>query len=168
MVRMLFLVDGYNITKADPATRDLSLQAQREALVARLRTRGQRLLGSGAIAVVFDGEAGVAQGGSARSASHPVEVAYTRGASADDAIVERAARERGRVCLVSSDRELAERVRAHAGATVEVRDRETVFDAAMGRPRKSARGGIAREAGLPSGANKITEELKDLWLEGEE
>ncbi len=168
MVRMLFLVDGYNVTKADPATRDLSLEAQREALVARLRSRGRSLLGSGGILVVFDGEAGMARSGPGRSESHPVEVVYSRGASADDAIVERAARERGRVCVVSSDRGLAERVRANAGAAVEVRDRGTVFDAAPGRPRTSARGGIAREAGLPQGANRITKELKDLWLEDEE
>ena len=56
MVRMLFLVDGYNVTKGDPATCSLSLEAQRDELVARLRSRGEQLLGRGSIVVVFDGE----------------------------------------------------------------------------------------------------------------
>ena len=97
MVTMLFLVDGYNVTKGDPATCSLSLEAQRDALVVRLRSRGEQLLGRGTIVVVFDGEAGMVQSGApARSATHPVEVVYSRGVTADDAIVQRARRERGR------------------------------------------------------------------------
>jgi len=40
---MLFLVDGYNVTMADPATRDLGKEAMRDALAARLATRGASL-----------------------------------------------------------------------------------------------------------------------------
>ncbi len=166
---MLFLVDGYNVTKGDPATRPLPLEEQREALVARLKVRGDRLLGRGRIVVVFDGEGESAPGATGRSASHPVEVVYARSGSADDAIVELAAAECGSgVCVVSSDRGLAERVRQRAGVRVEVRERESVFDVATGRRRSTGRGGMAREVGLPRGANEITRELKDIWLDGEE
>ncbi len=164
---MLFLVDGYNVTMGDPATAGLSLEAQRDELVARLRARGEQVLGRGSIIVVFDGEIGVAPGGLPRSATHPVEVVYSRGVTADDAIVQRASRERGQVCLVSSDRGLADRVRAAHGRGTEVRPRESVYDAAVGRTRPRQRG-PEREVGLPPGSNKITEELKGLWLEEEE
>jgi len=50
---------------------------------------------------------------------------------------------------------------------VEVREASTCFDAARGKPRPKSRGSIARDSGLPRGANAITRELKDLWL-GEE
>lgn len=169
MVRMLFLVDGYNITKGDPATCALSLEAQRDTLVARLRTRGAQLLGSGHIVVFFDGETGMPQGPTERSASYPVEVVYARGVSADDAIVERAARQAGAaVCIVSSDVELVERARAHAGASLQVRARESAYDSAKRTARRGAGRGPARDAGLPPGANEITKELKGLWLEDEE
>ncbi len=169
MVRMLFLVDGYNVTKGDPATCTLSLEAQRDALVARLRTRGARLLGSGRILVFFDGGTGVPHGSTACSGSYPVEVVYPRGVSADDAIVERVTRHVGEaVCIVSSDVDLVERARAHAGASLQVRARESAYDSAKPTPRRGARRGPARDTGLPPGANEITRELKDLWLENEE
>jgi predicted RNA-binding protein with PIN domain len=168
---MLFLVDGYNVTKGDPATQGLTLESQREALVARLRVRGLQLLGKGRIVVVFDGDAGRVQGGDlGRAATHPVDVVFSRGGSADDAIVERAAlaREAG-VCVVTSDRGLADRVREHVGAQVGIRPREVVFESARGAASaKKRRGSVAREAGLPPGANSITEEMKRHWLDGEE
>ena len=81
---MLFLIDGYNVTRSDPATRMLSLEEQRDALARRLATRGASLLGAGRIVIVFDGVDGV---GIAERVG-PVEVRYSRGGqSADDAIV---------------------------------------------------------------------------------
>ena len=70
MAPMRFLVDGYNVTKQDPATAELGLAEQREALVARLAVRGRDLLGTGEIVVVFDG----VHGGSAEARRGPVEV----------------------------------------------------------------------------------------------
>jgi predicted RNA-binding protein with PIN domain len=100
---MLFLVDGYNVTRRDPATAELSLQDQRESLVARLRVRGRELLGSGRVVIVFDGEggAGLSTGGEV-----PVEVVYAHQRSADDEIVRIASRSKGPVVVVSSDRAL--------------------------------------------------------------
>jgi len=49
---MRFLVDGYNVTLSDPATKDLTLEEQREALVARLAARRRDLLGDGEVTVV--------------------------------------------------------------------------------------------------------------------
>jgi len=163
---MLLLVDGYNITKADPVTRDLSLEEQREALITRLRVRGADLLGRGRIIVVFDADAGA--GDSVRH-SGPVEVRFARPGSADDAIA-RLARDAGeKVVLVSSDRGLTERVRVHARSGCETRSREVLF-AAAGPRRTKRKGGRypAGSVGIPEGGNSITEELKKLWLKDEE
>jgi hypothetical protein len=157
---VLFLVDGYNVTRSDPASRDLPLEQQRDALARRLATRGATLLGSGRIVIVFDGVEGV---GLAERMG-PVEIRYSRGTTADDAIVAAARGERGAVVLVTSDRGLADRVRDHLGRSVEVRPRESCFEASRPtKPRRGA-GSVARDEGLPKGANRITEELKDLWL----
>lgn len=156
---MLFLVDGYNVTRSDPATLALTLEEQRFALSHRLAARGQALLGRGRIVVVFDGVEGV---GRVESVG-PVEVRYSRGRTADDAIVSAARGVGGGVVLVTSDQGLADRVRDHLGKGVEVRSREVCFEAA--RPKNRPRGGsVPRDVGLPKGANRITEELKDLWL----
>ena len=169
MVRMLFLVDGYNITKGDPETCALTLEVQRDALVSRLRARGTQLLGRGRIVVFFDGDADMPQSPAGRSASYPVEVVYSRGTSADDAIVERAAGSSCEpVCVVSSDGGLAGRAKARTDAHVEVRPRESLYEHAPNRRSRRQRSGLAREAGLPPGASAITKELKGLWLEDEE
>lgn len=169
---MLYLVDGYNVTKGDPATERLSLEQQRDALVARLRARGEQLLGRGRIVVVFDGDEDVALGGApGRSATYPIEVAFSRGVKADDEIVRRAGAATGdRVCLVSSDRELADRVRARLGKRAEVRKREVAFESAAGtapaaRPRPAS---SAAEPDLPRDAAAITAELEREWLGSEE
>ena len=41
------LIDGYNVTKGDPATRECSLEEQRTSLMRRLRARRDTLLGAG-------------------------------------------------------------------------------------------------------------------------
>lgn len=163
---MLCLVDGYNVTKGDPASRDESLETQRDALIARLRVRGRDLLGSGRIVVVFDGQGGI---GVSHAGSVPVEVRFSRDRSADDVLVEFASAAREKVLLITSDRELAARVRTHAGHGVEQRGREALYAAAAsGQARRRPTRYPASTAGLPKGANKVTEELKDLWLTDEE
>jgi len=158
---MLFLVDGYNVTHRDPATSSLSLLEQREALVARLRVRGRDLLGTGRIVVVFDGEAGP---GLSTGGGVPVEIVYAHKRSADDEIVRIAAGSKSAVVVVSSDRDVGKRSSERATVKVEVREASTCFEAARGKTRRTSRGGVARDAGLPRGANAITRELKDLWL----
>jgi predicted RNA-binding protein with PIN domain len=164
---MLYLVDGYNVTRRDTATASLSLEDQRESLVARLRVRGRDLLGAGRIVVVFDGEGGP---GLSTGGGVPVEIVYAHTRSADDEIVRIAAKAKGGVTVVSNDRELLERAQAHAGARLTGRDAASCFEAAgKGSKRKGAsRGSVARDAGLPRGANAITRELKDLWLSDDE
>ncbi len=160
---MLFLVDGYNVTRSDPATRSLSIEEQRDALARRLATRGASLLGAGRIVIVFDGVEGV---GNAERVG-PIEVRSSRGQSADDAIVSVARQTAEAIVLVPSDNGLAERVRSHLGRSVEVRPREVCFDAAEGAHGRRRKGSVARDSGLPKGANRITEELKALWLDEE-
>lgn len=156
---MRFLVDGYNVTRSDPATKELTLEQQREALVGRLAARRRDLLGDGEVTVVFDGVAGGC-GGTGRGA---VEVRYARSPeSADDLIARLAAR--GGVTVVTSDGGLARRVKSTGAAVV---PSATCFEGARGRRRRGGRY-PASTAGLPAGANEITRELKDLWLKDEE
>lgn len=160
---MLYLVDGYNVTKGDPATRDSTLEAQRDALITRLRVRGRDLLGAGRIVVVFDGQGhlGVSSAGTV-----PVEVRFA--SSADDLLVKLAAAAKGPVTIVTSDRELADRVATHTTARAERRGRETLFaDVGSARARRGSTRYPASTVGLPKGANKVTEELKGLWLTDE-
>jgi uncharacterized protein YaiI (UPF0178 family) len=159
---MLFLIDGYNVTRSDPATRELALEQQRDALARRLATRGATLLGVGRIVIVFDGVDGV--GVTERVGE--VEVRYSRGGeSADDAIVAAARGTRGGIVLVTSDNGLADRVRDHLGKNVEVRGREVCFEGARPVTPRRGSGRIARDEGLPRGANSITEDLKKIWLD---
>ncbi len=167
---MLYLVDGYNVTKHDPATRALSLEGQRDALVARLQVRGSALLGSGRILVVWDGQggAGVASGGSAGGIR--IEQVFSRDRDADDEIVARVRASKVPVTVVTSDRELQQRVSSAGAARVEVRERGVCFESAgKGAARGGRRTGVARDTGIPAHGNAITEELKALWLdEGDE
>jgi predicted RNA-binding protein with PIN domain len=163
---MLLLVDGYNVTRSDPATRDLALDEQRDALVARLRARGTEMLGRGRLVVVFDGAEGT---GGTTPDTAPVTVVYARAGTADDAIVARVRKTAEKVVLVSNDRDLADRVRAHARGGVEVRTASVCYEAAgKGVMRRVSRQGVARDEGLPRGANAITEEMKRLWLTDDE
>lgn len=154
---MRYVVDGYNITKRDPATSRFSLEDQREALVARLATRGGGLLGPGPILVVFDGVAAAGVGTFRRG---PVEVRFSRFETADDLIARIA--EGGDVTVVTSDTGLAVRVGANGARVLSA---DVCFE---GRAVKRGPRYPASSAGLPPGANKVTEELKKLWLDDEE
>ncbi|MDO8987873.1 MAG: NYN domain-containing protein [Coriobacteriia bacterium] len=163
---MLCLVDGYNVTKGDPSTRDSSLQDQREMLLTRLRARGRELLGQKDIIVVFDGVGGM---GISRAGSAPVDVRFSRDRPADDLIVEIAAASKHKVLLVTSDRELVARVRIHCAHAVQQLGREVLFEAsAPVRARRSSTRYPARTVGMPEGHNKVTEELKGIWLTDDE
>jgi predicted RNA-binding protein with PIN domain len=157
---VITLIDGYNVTKADPATRDLSLEDQRRALVRRLRTSTP---GAGrGVTVIFDGRSGV----TGAEDSGAVQVRFSHGGTADDLIVEIASRAEGQITLVTSDNELRGRVRTVARHAVSFRDRTTAFEGAPSpRTRRKRSGGIERDAGLPPGAGSITRELKELWLD---
>ncbi len=161
---MLYVIDGYNVTKGDPATRDSSLEAQRDALVARVRARGTALLGAGRIVVVFDGAGG---SGDSREMAGSIEIRYSRSGNADDVLALLAEQAAEKICLVSSDRELGERVQVHARHGWETLPREVLFDSAKPRARRRSQEYPSRAAGLPRGANRITEELKKLWLDDE-
>ncbi len=155
---MRFLVDGYNVTMADDATRRLRPEEQRLALVRRLAARGRELLGVGPITVVFD------KGHLADEPEAPgVEVVFSRDRTADDVIVEIAEGEPGDVTVVSSDRELRSRVRERKGRKTAVLPSSTLWESALAtkgrrRSRREAHGG------LPKGHRDITRELEGYWL----
>ncbi|MEN6430180.1 MAG: NYN domain-containing protein [Coriobacteriales bacterium] len=150
---MRYLIDGYNVTMSDPATAHLDVGEQRAALVRRIAVRGSALLGSGTITVVFDGYTD----GAAEQVGL-VGVRFSAQESADDVIARLGMGPD--VTVVTSDSELAARVRL-SGAHVHPSSR--VFEQAA--PRRKPHGRYpAASAGLPKGANRISEELKRIWL----
>jgi hypothetical protein len=159
---MLFLIDGYNVTRADEATRRLLPDDQRLALMRRLAARGRGLLGSGRIVVVWDKghNAGDEDVGG-------VQAVFSLDGIADDVIVSMAEHESGPVTIVTADRELKSRVRERKGRSTVMLPVSTLFDAAEQSHAK--RRAPQREAygGLPKGHADITKELENVWLDGE-
>ena len=160
---MHFIIDGYNITRRDPATSEFSIRDQRDALVRRLAARGDTLLGNGSVTVVFDGRAGMA---SETSPFAGIEVLFSRDETADELIVRLARAARGKIVVVTSDRELGARASSASQHPVEIREASTLFEAR--RPPRKHAPAPPRDVGLPRGANRITKELKDIWLGEEE
>jgi predicted RNA-binding protein with PIN domain len=160
---MRYLIDGYNVTMADDATRRLDRDSMRLALVRRLSARGRELLGPGPVTVVFDG--GVLREDEVHGNVH---ARFSGDESADDVIVRMAIAEGGDVVVVTSDRELRSRVREHAGRSVDVRQVSTIFEAAAppARTRRPPRRHPHGE--LPQGHDAITKELGDIWLGGDD
>ncbi len=157
---MLLLVDGYNVTMRDPDTAALSKEGQRSALVARLRVHAPRLAPRGQVVVVFDAKAELGH-----STQHSGAVKEVYASDADDEIVRRCAAARGEVSVVTSDLRLRARLSQDVGRHVRFLDAEEVFEGVLSaRSRKAGGARIARDAGMPKGANEITEELKKLWL----
>ncbi len=161
---MQYLIDGYNVTKLDPVTRDLPLEDQRTALERRIQIRGAALLGKGAYTIIWDGVGGVGvvknAHDTASSHSH-----YTRRPTADDAIVETVRISTVRIGVVTSDHGLADRCRAVALHGVDILPAQRLFESAV--DTRSAKGRkqkpIPRNVGIPSGADEINRELRDLW-----
>ena len=157
---MLLLVDGYNVTMRDPATSGRSKEGQREELLARLRVHARHLAPGGTIVVVFDARSAL---GSSSGSEGSVKVVYAN--VADDEIARRCCGAIGRVVVVTDDLRLRARISQDVGRHVEYRDGSSVFAGTIaGASPASRKTPLARETGLPPGANKITEELKDLWL----
>jgi len=160
---MLLLVDGYNVTMQDERTCALSKEGQREALLGRMRAHASRLAPRGKVVVVFDAHEQL--GHTAQDVGAVREV-FAR--SADDEIVRRCAAATGQVVVATSDMRLRSRISQDVGRHVRYRDAAELFEAAL-QAGKTRQGSVplARDAGLPKGANEITEELKKLWLSEE-
>lgn len=155
---MQYYIDGYNVTKRDPATRDLPIENQRTELERRMRTRGAALLGKATYAIVWDGAGGI-------GVVHDdgPEVHYTRMPTADDAIVAKVRVSQSRVGIVTSDTGLADRCRAVAQHGVDILPVERLFASAEPTSKAKARTLMRRDVGTPANANEINRELKELW-----
>jgi predicted RNA-binding protein with PIN domain len=111
------IVDGYNVIGSEKGLRG-DIEARRADLIGRL-ARYQSLKGY-SVTVVFDGW------GSGWPSEHGelrqgVEVVFSRHGEKADEVIVRMAEELGSACLVvSSDREVARRVRAAGGVAVSV------------------------------------------------
>lgn len=157
---MLFLVDGYNVTMNDPATRDLAKEAQRDALVRRLAARSKQMFGTGDVVVVFDARG---QLGTSVETQAGVRVVYAT--DADTEIVRRCGAARGEVTVISDDRRMSARISQDVARRCVYLPASSAFESAGRGARRKGTGGIRRDEGLPDKANEITEELKGLWLE---
>jgi predicted RNA-binding protein with PIN domain len=163
MAHMLFLVDGYNVTRADDATRRLLPDDQRLALMRRLAARGRGLLGPGTIIVVWD------KGLRAGEESLPgVEAVFSLDETADDVIVRMAEAAERPVTIVTADRELKSRVREHKGRSTATLPTSTLFEGAPQTKARRRRTAGGSSSGLPEGHAEITRELADAWLPKEE
>jgi len=161
---MLLLVDAYNVTMRDERTSALSKEGQREALLGRMRAHVSRLAPGGRVVVVFDAHEQL--GHSSQDAGVVREVFA---ASADDEIVRRCAAARGQVVVATSDMRLRARISQDVGRHVRFRDASELSEDALRQASSGGRGTpVARDSGLPQGANAITEELKKLWLSQDE
>jgi len=159
MTGMLFLVDGYNVTRADDATRRLLPDDQRLVLMRRLATRGRGLLGTGRIVVVWD------KGFNAGEESLTgVEAIFSLGETADDVIVRMAENAAGPVTIVTADRELKSRVRERKGRSTATLPTSTLFEDADQTHAKRRPSQHQAYGGLPKGHADITKELADVWL----
>ncbi len=157
---MLLLVDGYNVTMRDPATSGRSKEAQRDELLTRLRVHARRLAPGGTVVVVFDAHRAL---GHSSETNGPVKVVYAE--VADDEIVRRSRAASGRVVVVTDDLRMRARISQDVGRHVEYRGGSSVFAATLAAASAAqGKSRVARDEGLPPGANGITEELKGLWL----
>lgn len=159
---MLFLIDGYNVTRADEATRHLLPNDMRIALMRRLAARGRGLLGTGRIVVVWD------KGHNAGDEDiGGIEAIFSLDTIADDVIVRMAEAETGPVTIVTADRELKSRVRERKGRSTVVLPTSTLFESAEQTHAKRRPPQREAHGGLPKGHAAITKELEEVWLSEE-
>lgn len=160
---MLILVDGYNVTMRDPALALRSKEAQRDALLERVRALAPTLHGRGARAVVvFD--AHDTWGHTSEDRGYARAVYAT---SADDEIVRRCSLAKGAVVVYTDDMRLRARISQDVGRHVEYRDVSALFAGTTGSRGGTTSGTVEREDALPRDAKDITAELEELWLDGE-
>jgi predicted RNA-binding protein with PIN domain len=156
---MLFLVDGYNVTRADEATRHMLPNDMRLALMRRLAARGRGLLGAGRIVVVWD------KGHNAGDEDiGGVEAVFSLDGIADDLIVRMAENEAGPVTIVTADRELKSRVRERRGRSTVILPTSALFESAEQTHAKRRPQQREAHGGLPKGHAQITKELEEVWL----
>lgn len=155
---MHYVIDGYNVTKRDPVTNGLSLEAQRDALERRLRITATDMLGKATYLIVWD-----AAGGEGVVRPTDPHEEYTRLPTADDAIVEKVRRAQTRIGVVTSDRKLADRCRSVASHGVDILPAERLFAAATSKAKSHRKAPLPRDIGIPANANEINRELKELW-----
>lgn len=154
---MHYLIDGYNVTRRDPSTKDLPLEDQRVELEKRLRANKTELLGKATYSIIWD-----AAGGD--GVVHPSERSeYTRMPTADDAIVEKVRRASERIGVVTSDNELANRCRSAALHGADILPSESLFAHAKQPKKRAQKAPMRRDIGIPANANEINRELKELW-----
>lgn len=159
---MLYYVDGYNVTRQDPATRALSLERQRKALEHRMAAHAPELLGKGnSYHIVWDGA-----GGAGLTWTAAPNTEYTDLPTADDAIVEHVRASNVCVGVVTSDRNLIDRCVSAGARRHHILPSRVLFEVSVPHDRATANAPAQeaqREYGIPDDAEAINHELRELW-----
>ncbi|WP_180326520.1 NYN domain-containing protein [Raoultibacter phocaeensis] len=158
---MHYLIDGYNVTRRDPATKNLLLEEQRLELESRLRIKSSVLLGKATYTIIWDASGGIGTVNPTGAAHRDSE--YTRLPTADDAIVAKVRRATERIGIVTSDNELANRCRSAAPHGVDILPAERLFADAKPKKARDKKAPLPRDVGIPPNANEINRELKKIW-----
>lgn len=158
-----YLIDGYNAINKIPSLRVPELQKARELLVSHIRAESATLRAQNRITVVFDSKESYSLGGQVNLVSG-VSVVFSKGISADDAIIDmvRNAPNPKIMVAVSDDNGLCSCVRSLGGNVMSVADyfRRLDKNKEMKPQDKDEKLSAAQE-------RKITEELAKLWLRKE-
>ena len=160
-----YIIDGYNVVKQVSFLTDKKLRSGREGLVRfieRYKPQGSK---RNQVSIVFDGQADV----SSPSMKTDIRVIFSSNESADDVIkrmIEKAS-DPGQYVVVSDDKAVAFYCRSIGAKWLKVKD----FIANTGlkkTPRKKS--SYKQEPkDLPGDvADKITEDLKKLWVDKDE
>lgn len=149
----------------DPALSGRSKEAQRDALVERLRLLATSIAGRGGrVTVVFDAHSSL---GTSSATVGRVTTVFAN--SADDEIVRRCEAVRGQVVVYTDDIRLRMRISQDVGRHVEYRD-VSLLEARADKARPASSGRTpGGDKALPEGTKKeITAELEGLWLPDDE
>lgn len=151
---MRYFVDGYNLLMSADVFNGGSLRDRRERLLRFIEDRRPQGGASHGVTVVFDGREDV----SSPRWMGPTRVIFSHGRNADAVIKESvdALANPREATVVTDDRAIRRWVRAVGAKVVSCAD--FLSAASPGRPRAGGTGGM-----LPSEADAINEELKNLW-----
>lgn len=153
-----YLIDGYNVLKQIPYLTDKQLNQGRQSLLDLIKK--YRLCGKNKATVVFDGRDDIV----APPHRSPYVIIFSENESADDLIkrmVEKANNPKI-VVVVTDDKELRFRVKSLGAGLMTVKEFSQKISKKESLKEEHHKADLKNED-----ANRITEELKDLWLKND-
>ena len=162
---LYFILDGYNIVMRLPElfqkSDRLSFEASREGLVNFLSTYRPQGNVRNPVTIVFDGYAEMKLNWG-RLRQEAIQIIFSEQESADDRIVSLIGKAAREMIVVTDDRELSLRVRDRGARVVSIKE----FVAKLVDKQKKVSGAHEEKEGklTPQEEQKITDELKKLWI----